>query len=250
MKNVLLPATTTILACMTLTATSVQAQSKPYEDLLVKYVDEKYEDCIVKAERYTMADDTKKDALPYLYMSMCLFEMSKIPKYQEMEDYKNADREAYKWAGKYRKKDKDLEFFNDYEDYWAELNTVAQESGLINYEAGAKEMSKAKRNFEYMTRYYPENPGPWLMLALTQYKSNLAKDGDLSMAEYKKAMDAAGAITGLPEDQKKLMKSALIHYAEYLDGKGDSSGARTAMEAGKDAFMDDPEFKSAYDSFH
>ena len=95
MKNVLLPATTTILACMTLTATSVQAQSKPYEDLLVKYVDEKYEDCIVKAERYTMADDTKKDALPYLYMSMCLFEMSKIPKYQEMEDYKNADREAY-----------------------------------------------------------------------------------------------------------------------------------------------------------
>ncbi|MBP8824767.1 MAG: hypothetical protein KBH07_14080 [Flavobacteriales bacterium] len=249
MKRIYTVAASALLAFLPLTATTVLAQSKPYEDLLVKYVDEKYEDCIVKAERYTMADNTKKDALPYLYMSMCLFEMSKIPKFQEMEDYKNADREALKWAGKYRKKDKDLEFFHDYDDYWGELNSVAQESGLISYEAGPKEMSKAKRNFEYMTRYYPENPGPWLMLALAQYKSNLVKDGDLSLAEYKKAMDAAGGVATLPEDQKKLMKSALIHYAEYLDGKGDRSGARTAMETGKDAFMDDPEFKGAYASF-
>ncbi|MCC6840760.1 MAG: hypothetical protein IT230_11430 [Flavobacteriales bacterium] len=249
MRSFLVPLSAILAAC-TFTASSVQAQSKPYEDLLVKYVDEKYEDCILKAERYTMADNTKKDALPYLYMSMCLFEMSKIPKYQEMDDFKNADREALKWAGKYRKKDKDLEFFHDYDDYWGELNTVAQESGLIAYEAGPKEMSKAKRNFEYMTRYYPENPGPWLMLALAQYKSNLMKDGDLSMAEYKKALEASGGVNALPEDQKKLMKSALIHYAEYLDGKGDPSGARAAIEVGKDAFMDDPEFKGAYDSFH
>ncbi|MGV9013303.1 MAG: hypothetical protein ACOH13_11980 [Flavobacteriales bacterium] len=227
-----------------------QAQQKQYDDLLVKYVDEKYEECVTKAERYTENDNTKKDALPYLYMSMCLYEMSKIPKYQAMEDYKKADRDALKYAEKYRKKDKDKEFFGNYEDFWAELNTMAQESGLNEYESGVKGMSKARRFFDSMTSYYPENPGPWLMLALCEYNTNLVKDGDESIKKYQAALDAAGSISSLPEDQKKLMKSALIHYAEYLDGKGDKSGARAAMEQGKDAFMDDPEFKGAYGSFH
>ena len=245
MKRYLLFLITAFLAFTTTT----RAQTKQYDDLLVKYVDEKYEDCLAKAERYTQNDATKKDPLPYLYMSMCLYEMSKIPKYQEMEDYKKADKDALKWAEKYRKKDKDKEFFNNYEDYWSELNTMAQESGLNEYETGAKGMSKARRYFDSMTGYYPENPGGWLMLALTQYQSNLPKDGDDSIVKYKAALDAAGDINTLPEDQKKLMKAGLIHYAEYLNSKGDKSGAKAAMETGKDAFKDDVEFKGAYEEY-
>ena len=242
----------TLLSAATflVTAFPAHAQEKQYDDLLVKYVDEKYEDCVTKAERYTENDNTKKDALPYLYMSMCLYEMSKIPKYQEMDDFKKADRDALKYAEKYRKKDKDKEFFGNYEDFWAELNTMSQESGLNEYETGAKGMSKARRYFDSMTGYYPENPGPWLMLALCQYNTNLTKDADESIKKYQEALAAAGGIADLPEDQKKLMKSALIHYAEYLDGKGDKSGAKAALETGKDVFMDDPEFKGAYEAYH
>ena len=40
------------MAFLALTTTS-RAQEKQYDDLLVKYVDEKYEDCLAKAERYT-----------------------------------------------------------------------------------------------------------------------------------------------------------------------------------------------------
>lgn len=249
MKRLLLAPLYALLAMAFLAAAPARAQSKPYDDLLVKYVDEKYEDCLYKAERYTQNDNTKKDPLPYLYMSMCLFEMSKIPKYQEMEDYKKADRDALKWAEKFRKKDKNMEFFHNYEDFWAELNTMAQESGLNLYDGGVKEMSKAKRYFDSMTSYYPENPGAWLMYALTQYNTNLVKEGDLSMTKYKEALDAAGGIDRLPEDQKKLMKSALIRQADYLDAKGDRSGAKQALELGKDAFMDDAEFKGVYESF-
>lgn len=247
MKRTLLVSMTALLV---LGSNQAWAQSKPYEDLLVRYVDEKYEDCLFKAERYTQNDRTKKDALPYLYMSMCYYEMSKIPKYQEMDEYKKADRDALKWAEKYRRKDKDLEFFHNYEDFWADLNRMAQESGLNAYEMGDKEMSKARRFFQSMTRYYPENPGAWLMLGLSQYRSNLARDAEQTMAQYATALEEAGSLDRLPEDQKQLMKSALIHYAEYLDGKGDSSGARAALETGKEYFMDDPEYKGAYNSFH
>ena len=134
------------MAFLALTTTS-RAQEKQYDDLLVKYVDEKYEDCLAKAERYTQNDNTKRDPLPYLYMSMCLFEMSKIPKYQEMDDYKKADRDALKWAEKYRKKDKNKEFFNNYEDYWSELNTMAQESGMNEYELSLIHISEPTRPY-------------------------------------------------------------------------------------------------------
>lgn len=246
MKRTLLFSTTALLL---LSAGQAWAQDRPYDDLLVRYVDEKYEDCLFKAERYTMREQTKRDPLPYLYMSMCYFEMSKIPKYQEMDEYKKADRDAMKWAEKYRKKDKDMEFFHNYEDYWASLNTMVQENGLNAYEGEAKELSKARRYFQSMTRYYPENPGGWLMLALSQYRSNMARDGDESMKGYEAALAEVGSLDNLPPDQKMLMKSALIHLAEYLDDKGDRNGARQAMELGKDVFMDDPEFKGAYNSF-
>jgi len=238
MKNLI--AATALLASI-----SLQAQKHVYEDLLVLYVDEKYEKCMEKALSYTENDATKKDALPFLYVSMCNYEMSKVEKYAA--DYPKAGRDALKWAEKYRKKDKDKEFFNNYEDYWSSLNTMAGETGE-NLIDDPKGLSKAKANFDAMTGYYPENPGPWLMLAVVQYKSNLAKEGDLSVAAFDKAIDAAGDIKTLPKDQQKLLKNALIRYADHLVDKGDRSKARKYAEIGKDAFMEEPDFKGLWES--
>lgn len=221
------------------------AQKGVYEDLLVLYVDEKYEKCIFKAEGYTEGDDTKKDPLPYLYVSMCYFEMSKQEKFNA--DYPRASRDALKWAEKYRKKDKEKEFFNNYEDYWSELNTMVQEHGE-NLLDDPKGLSKARQMFDSMTGYHPENPGGWLMLALSQYKANLAKEGDLSVAGFDKAIAAAGDIGTLPKDQKKLLKSALIRYADYLVSKGQRDRAKKYAAIGKDHFMEEPDFKGLWES--
>ena len=225
---------------------SAQAQKQPYEDLLVKYVDEKYEDCLAKALSYTEKDDTKKDPLPYLYMSMCLYEMSKIEKYRMMEEYKKSDRDAVKYAEKYRKKDKNKEFFDNYADYWSELNTMAQDAGLTSYEDN--QFSKAKQWFDGMVGYYPENSGAWIYLAMCQYKTNLVKEGDLSMKEFAKARAAQGDIDTLPEDQKKLLRSALIAYSEFLAKKSMRDSAKSTLEIGSEHFMKDPDFKAAWES--
>ncbi|MBK9273010.1 MAG: hypothetical protein IPM49_00530 [Flavobacteriales bacterium] len=235
-----------IAAALILAGTfGANAQKHVYEDLLVLYVDENYEKCLGKAEGYTLNDNTKKDPLPYLYMSMCLYEMSKIEKYQA--DYPKAARDAVKWAEKYRKKDKNKEFFSNYEDYWADLNKMSMEQGENFYEEGS--YSKAKSLFDGMVGYYPENPGAWIMLALSQYKSNLVKEGDLSMKEYAKA--ALNADTGsLPEDQKKLLKNALIRYSEHLNTKGMRDSARSTIALGKEHFMEDPDFKLQYEELN
>ena len=175
---------------------SAQAQKHVYEDLLKAYVDEEYEKCLAKAEGYTINEETKKDPLPYLYMSMCLFEMSKIEKYTAMEEYKKADRDAVKYAEKYRKKDKNREFFDNYGDYWEDLNTMAMEKGENLYDD--EEYSKAKQVFDGMVGYYPENSGAWMYLALCQYKTNLVKEGDLSMKQFVKARSSRARSVSCP----------------------------------------------------
>ncbi|HOZ40131.1 MAG TPA: hypothetical protein PLL25_04955 [Flavobacteriales bacterium] len=224
---------------------AANAQKHVYEDLLVMFVDEKYEKCIYKAESYTEGDETKRDALPCLYISMCYFEMGKDEKYAA--DYPRASRDALKWAEKYRKKDKEKEYFANYEDYWAELNTMVQEHGE-NQLDDPKGVSKAKQMFDSMTGYYPENPGGWLMLALAQYKSNLAKEGDLSVAQFDKVLAEAGDIGTLPKDQKKLLKNALIRYADHLTSKGQKDRAKKYAALGKDHFMEEPDFKGLWDT--
>ncbi|MCB0198137.1 MAG: hypothetical protein KDJ65_39710, partial [Anaerolineae bacterium] len=77
-------------ALLAFTAFTATAQKHVYEDLLVLFVDENYEKCLAKAENYTVNDDTRKDPLPYLYMSMSLYEMSKLEEFNE--DYPKASR--------------------------------------------------------------------------------------------------------------------------------------------------------------
>ncbi|MCB0771336.1 MAG: hypothetical protein KDC00_13130 [Flavobacteriales bacterium] len=227
---------------------TVHAQEHVYDDLLILYVDEDYEKCLYKAERYTDKDDTRRDALPYLYLSLCSFEMSKMDKYTSDPEYKYASRDALKYAAKYRKKDKNLEFFKNYEDYWEELNTVDMETGFLYFDEGS--YSKAKRQFQRMTTYYPENPGAWQMLGLAQLRMNLARDAAESMEGYRKAFAAIPDLDRLPKDQKRLLRESMIRYAEFLDSKGMQDSARATIAPGLEQFSGNPEFKGLYDALN
>jgi hypothetical protein len=87
-----------------------------------------------------------------------------------------------------------------------------------------------------------------MMLALCQYKTNLTKEGDLSMKEFTKAR-AYSDIQYLPEDQKKLLRNALIRYSEYLASKSMRDSARATINIGADYFMKEPDFKAAYEEY-
>ncbi len=232
-------------ALVAISSLTIQAQKHVYDDLLVLYVDEKYDKCIQKAEYYTQKDDTRKDPLPFLYMSMCYYEMSKHEKYQQQ--YPKASRDALKWAEKYRRKDKENEFFKNYEDYWMNLNTLGMEEGE-NLMDDPKGLSRSRQVWNSMTVYYPENPGPWLMLALVKYKSNMVREADEHVKEFEKRLAEAGDVDRLPADQRKLLKNALIRYADHLNDKGMRDEAKRFLAMGKDHFMEEPDFKGAFEA--
>lgn len=220
------------------------AQKHVYDDLLILYVDEEYEKCIAKAERYAEKPDTRRDPLPYLYMSMSYHEMSKLEKYYSQHEYRFADRDALKYAVRFRKKDKYLEYFNNHEDYWMELNTKAMESGINHYQM--EEFSKARRIFDRMVAYMPENAGAWRLRALCQERMRLVRDAEVSRKEFAKAYEAIPDIKRLPVDQRKLLRTALIMDAEYMIENGKASEARELLALGEDSFMENAEFKALH----
>src|SRR5690606_17104189 len=111
--------------------------------------------------------------------------------FTSMPEYKNADRDALKYAVRFRKKDKDLAFFDAHEDYWRELNTYAMDAGQHWYDLG--NYSKARMIFTRMTDYDPDNPGAWQMLALCQSKTRMLKEAELSMMKFHEALAKAEA---------------------------------------------------------
>lgn len=227
---------------------SNQAQEHVYDDLLILYVDEVYEKCIAKAKRYTEKEDTRRDPLPYLHLSMCYHEMSKLEQYTSQPEYRFADRNALKYAALYRKKDKQKEFVARFEDYWEELNTHAMGSGFMWYEMGA--FSKARRIFDRMVVYMPENVGAWRMRALCQDRLNLLRDAVESRKRADEVYGAISDLAALPKDQRQLLRTALILEAEYLVAEGRVAEARKVMSLGEDDFMGNAEFKALFNELN
>jgi len=243
MKHVLLPFLMLFAAPF-----SSAAQKHVYDDLLVLYVDEEYEKCIAKADRYTEKDDTRRDPLPYLYKSMCYFEMSKLEKYTSQHEYRFADRDALKYAALYRKKDKKKEHFDRFEDYWTELNTHAMRNGIAHYQPG--EFSTARRVFDRMVVYMPGNAGAWRLRALCQERMNLKRDATESRKKFDEAYAAIADPAKLPTDQRRLLRQALIMDAEHLLATGRSAEAKEVMALGEDSFMGNAEFKALFEELN
>ena len=76
-----------------------------FDELLMWMVDEKFEKVLYKAIRYTEDDETKKEPVPYVFMSMAYFKISESGNPEFEEKYSNALKSALKYASKFVKKD-------------------------------------------------------------------------------------------------------------------------------------------------
>ena len=121
---------------------------------------------------------------------------------------------------------------------------MAQEIGMNLLDE--KAYSKAKSQFQRMTRYDPENPGAWALLALSQKKMKAVRDAKESTEKFHEALKAVSDVDHLPLDQRKLLREGLVRTAEDYEKSGELDAARTTMDLGEAYFMENPEFNSLY----
>lgn len=220
---------------------SVMAQNGDYDKILTYLVDEDYEKVLYKCEKYTLDDDTKKDPIPYLYMSMAYFEMSKRGEFEE--EYPKAFKESLKYAAKYRKKDKENEFYSEFSDFFSELRETAMVSAEV--ELGSEKWTRAQGIYKYLIKIDEQDPGANLMMAYCELMDGNERDAGEFAGFAKKSLEDNG-IDELDKAQLELLKTGIIRCSEAYSQEGMRSEARNWMETGKEYFDGDDEFMGYY----
>ena len=150
-----------------------QDGDKVVEKLRVMYGEEKYQDCAHDAIKYAAKAKYKNNPEIYIYASMACLRISQTN--EGVEEFKKAFADALSYAGKYRKKDKAGEFYNDYITHFEELKKIVAEE-VENYmleDRKAKVYKSAKKSLGLISKIHkmdPEDKGVYLLNAVLELK--------------------------------------------------------------------------------
>ena len=231
--------------------------SQEYQDLLILYVDEKYEKCFVKAINYTENEKTKKHPLPYLYVSMASFEMSQDHQYSE--NWPKAYSTALSFAKKYRKKDPDNTYEEDSQEYIDQLKEIIYED-VENYMLTSTEKGykKAAGILKKVCAFDPKDHGARLLWGELEIRTKNQTEGKKIVAAAIDLIKTIGTdvqLGDLTEIQQRFLRKSLMEYALFIDVKDHekaieiiSMGQPFFYEEREDCLLDDnEEYKKLYD---
>ncbi|MES2629072.1 MAG: hypothetical protein V4616_08910 [Bacteroidota bacterium] len=222
-----------------------QGSDRKHLDLMAYYMDGDYEKCYKKSVKVTEDEETSKDALPYLYASMCLYEMSFLEQYASA--YPEGIKESLKWAGKYRKKDEKnsqkqglnyLEFWEENEAFFGKLRKTAKDSANAQLDLGKQ--SKAEQIYKLILAVEPDDYSVNYMMYTMRTEANDAVNGDKYLQTFKDQVAKLDGFSGEPKDRIEMLKYAHVEYAKYLVSNNRSDVARQVLDQlttyiGKDA---------------
>ncbi len=196
-----------------------QNVSKEFDKLVFLYIDEKYEKCANLGLKYTEDDDLRRDPIPYLYVAMSYFEISKDQALSEK--HPDAMKYAQKYAYKYRKKDKNNTYVNKYSGFLTALKDSSNRKAQYYYRQ--EQYRKAASQYKYIVRFAPEDPVMQLWQGICEIKARNVGEGERNLGLAMEKIDDSF----LPDKEVLWVTSAgFTEYALYMDSKGDYSGKR------------------------
>lgn len=218
-------------------------EERDYKDLLTLFVTEKYDKVVMRATKYTEDEKTKKDPLPYLFLSMSYFEISK------KDEYKTRFPDAFKLCLKniksYASKDKERRYAAEYEDFFSKLrNSIVSEGELM---LDQQKYTKAKTMFQALLNIDENDAGAKIYLGITMLAMKSKKEAETEFGEAKKLLQDKKAAHGTKE-LDDLLKNGLMTYATQLSSDGNKSVAKEWMDLGMEYFKDDKEYKVTYET--
>ncbi|UKN01665.1 hypothetical protein K6119_18235 [Paracrocinitomix mangrovi] len=191
---------------------NANAQPPEYDDLVIYYADGDYEKLLKTAEKYTQKDETKSDALPYLYLAKCNFEMSKDQKWKDK--FPKAFNDAIRFAGNCIKKDEragtsvvqdNLGFFTD-----LKIAVVEDIKNLVAEEAYMKLMGAIAK----LHRFAKDDVGSYFLKAGAQYMENDKSGGKITEKEAWEKLDAIQSVENWRSIDFEMLKVGVLVYCK------------------------------------
>lgn len=240
-----------------LTALTAKAQSPDYQDLNIYFADADYEKLISKAEKYTQGDDTRKDALPYLYLSKANYEISKGGDQELAEEFPRAYKDAIKYASKAIQKDDEARsVYTMHIAHFTNLKKAVFEE--IRNLVGTDDWGRLLGSIPLMEKLEKEEVGAAFLKAVAKYqrgdRSGYKIEQKEALALFE-AMDTGSLVmsdddTVEQADKKKIdrevFKFGVLQYAKLLVQLEEVSEARNILGKVKQLYEKDENFMAEY----
>jgi hypothetical protein len=222
----------------------VQSQDENYNDLIFLIIDGDYEKALNKAEKFTNKEKTKRDPVPYLYMSMAQFEMSKREEFAE--EYPRAFRDAIKNASKFARYDRESEYVAEFDNYLTELKLEIMREARYYYEA--ENWRRSVTYAKYISRIDPDNLSALLLRGVAEVKSKNEYQAKTTFEEADVALN--GFSPGdLSSDELPQLRYTILEYAALQKEVGARERAEPYLTMGREVFAEDPEFANFISNF-
>ena len=224
---------------------STDAQSPEYDDLVIYYADGDYERLLKKAEKYTLSDKTKKDALPYFYLAKCNFDMSKDQEW--LDKYPKAFNDAIKFAGNCIKKDLKAEgtVYEDNIQFFTELKVALVED--IKNLVAEQSFMKLMGYIAKLHRFDKSDIGSYFLKAGAQYIEKDKSGGKITAKEAWERLEAIENVDNWrPIDFEMLKIGATVFCDAMFDHMRQEQAAKDLLGRIKQWLEDDEEFMAYY----
>lgn len=216
-----------LLSVLLFNKINAQESDKKIDELVFLYVDEKYDKVVDKAMSLTQNDSYKKHPLPYLYVSMGYYQISRRPdKFPQGkgEQFDNALKNAQKYLYNFNKKDsKANEYYNDYLEYYDLLADTSNKLGQHYFLM--EDYRKAAGAYKYAVKALPNDPILLLWQGICEVKSMNYVEGDKNILEALGKIDENFKPS---EVTAGVLAHGMLLVNEYLSQKGDASNANKA----------------------
>lgn len=197
------------------------------------YVAEKYEDVAYKGMSMIENDKYKKDPEIYLYIAMAWYEISQINDEEMKEEYPKALRDAFKYAAKFAKKDKEGIWFEDNSDFFEDLKKagIADAAQWIDDD---RKRRNAVSNYKYMAKAMPNDPNLLFFKGVLEYMNRNTGQADRDVG-----MAMAALIKKYEEPRyrpskasKPVLEDGLMRWADIMMEQSYSDSAKKTIEWG------------------
>lgn len=244
--TLLLPALCFISLSFSTSAQVVGGMNYKLEKL---FMEEKYEDVAYKAEKMLEDDKYKKDPEIYLYAAMGWYEISRSNDEKMKEEYPNALRDAFKYAARFYKKDKEGTWVEDNADFFDDLAKagIAEAAQYIDDE---RKRRNAVSTYKYMTKAMPEDPN---VLFFKGVLENLNRNSGQAERDIQ---DAMKMLIPLYEDPKyrpskataPVLEDGLIRWTDALMEINYADSAKKTINWGLKWFPESAKMKAKAES--
>lgn len=217
-----------MLTCLFLT-TNAQVANPEHDNLVDRFEAGKIESVLMKAEKLMDNDKYKKTPEPYLWASICYLELHRSEDSKIQAYYKNALKNAQKYAAKAVSKDKEGNFIRE---NWEFIEDLKKESlVLANEQLANEDYRKANYTFKQLVKIDPNDDNALFLKGMMELRLNNGNEASRSISK---------AMTGLNQKYRDLdyqpdkqsapmVQDQIIYYLDQLINTEQLDSARKVV---------------------